>query len=192
MSSVHQAILERSRSLAEGEVLSPKEFLHLGSRAAVDQAFCRLVKAKQLFRLGRGLYSSPRHAQARCTPTLVNSLCAQGKQRITFCGAHAAASLGLSDSQPAQSEFLTSGRDRTLRLGETPVRLTHAPYWMLALGDSLAGTAIRAMAWLGKEKADVAASTLYERMPIDEWNTLAKARSSLPSWMAAAIGRATM
>ncbi|HHK3686281.1 DUF6088 family protein [Pseudomonas aeruginosa] len=190
MPSVHQAILERSRSLAEGEILAPKEFLHLGSRAAVDQALCRLVKAKQLTRLGRGLYVSPKQVQARCTPTLARSLCAQGKQRIVSCGAQAAVTLGLSEHQSAQEELLTSGRSRTLLLGQTTVRLNHAPYWMLALGDSPAGEAVRAMAWLGEGKANIAASALHQRLPPEEWNTIALARSSLPSWMAAAIGRA--
>lgn len=42
MPSIPQAIVERCRSLAEGVVLAPKEFLHLGSRSAVDQAFSAL------------------------------------------------------------------------------------------------------------------------------------------------------
>jgi hypothetical protein len=40
-------------------VLSPKEFLHLESRAAVDQVFTRLVEAGKLLRVARGTYVAP-------------------------------------------------------------------------------------------------------------------------------------
>ncbi len=42
MSSLAQSILTIAQSLPEGGLLSPKEFLHLGSRAAVDQTLSRL------------------------------------------------------------------------------------------------------------------------------------------------------
>jgi len=39
MNTLPETIQNHARALPEGGVLSPKEFLHLGSRAAVDQAF---------------------------------------------------------------------------------------------------------------------------------------------------------
>lgn len=192
MPSVHQFILERSQSLAEGELLAPKEFLHLGSRAAVDQALCRLVKAKQLTRLGRGIYGSPKHTRLRGSPTLAKSLSAQGKQRIASSGAQAALTLGLLTSAPDREVFLTSGPSRSLQMGQTEIHLKHVPYWMLSLGDSPAGDAVRAMAWFGEAKVDSTAVALYQQLPRDDWRALAAARSSLPSWMATAIGRAAM
>ena len=51
MNTLPETILRRARSFREGGVLSPKEFLHLGSRAAVDQAFSRLTKAGKLLRV---------------------------------------------------------------------------------------------------------------------------------------------
>ena len=47
------------QNLPEGGILSPREFLHLGSRAAVDQTFSRLAKQEQLLRIGKGLYTPP-------------------------------------------------------------------------------------------------------------------------------------
>jgi len=44
MKTLPETILRHARSLPEGGILSPKEFLHLGSRAAVDQVFSRLTK----------------------------------------------------------------------------------------------------------------------------------------------------
>ena len=39
MNTLPETILLQAESLPEGGVLSPKEFLHLGSRPAIDQAF---------------------------------------------------------------------------------------------------------------------------------------------------------
>lgn len=47
MSSLAQSILTIAQSLPEGGLLSPKEYLHLGSRAAVDQTSSRLSRADQ-------------------------------------------------------------------------------------------------------------------------------------------------
>ena len=86
MRSIPQAILERSQSLKEGEVLAPKEFFHLGSRAAVDQVLCRLVKAGQLMRVARGAYvalvRTKNRTRAPSTASVVKSIAAQGKQGI--------------------------------------------------------------------------------------------------------------
>ena len=41
-------------------VSTPRDFLDIGSREAVDQALSRLVKAGRLRRVGRGLYDEPR------------------------------------------------------------------------------------------------------------------------------------
>jgi hypothetical protein len=38
------AILSQAQSLPEGGMFSPKEFLHLGSRGAIDQTLSRLAR----------------------------------------------------------------------------------------------------------------------------------------------------
>jgi hypothetical protein len=59
MSKLAQSILSQAQSLPEGGLLSPKEFLHIGSRAAIDQTLSRLAREGKLLRVGRGAYSSP-------------------------------------------------------------------------------------------------------------------------------------
>ncbi len=58
METLPETILKHARSLPEGGVLSPKEFLHLGNRAAVDQVFSRLAKEGKLMRVAT---TSPRY-----------------------------------------------------------------------------------------------------------------------------------
>ena len=61
MISLAEKIMERVSAHGRGKwVCTPKDFLDLGSREAVDQALSRLVKAEQLRRVGHGLYDRPR------------------------------------------------------------------------------------------------------------------------------------
>ena len=60
MSQLVQSILAAAQALPEGGLLSPKEFLHLASRAAVDQALTRMTREGRLLRVGRGVCTLPR------------------------------------------------------------------------------------------------------------------------------------
>ena len=191
MPSLPAAILERSRSLPSGSILAPKEFLHLGTRAAVDQAFCRLVKGGSLQRVGRGLYVAGSDAPL-CAATVAQSIAAMGRSAIAVGGETAAKTLGLVSEVQESQVFLTTGRDKNLTVGQSVVSLRHAPYWMFALGSSIAGDAVRAMAWMGHDQADSSATKLYEHLSDVQWESLSSVRASLPSWMAAAIGRAPL
>lgn len=56
-----------------GKVFTPKDFLELGSRDAVDQALSRLVKDGSIQRLGRGLYYYPPDLSTAWNPSLPGS-----------------------------------------------------------------------------------------------------------------------
>ena len=56
MQVLAEQIMERVRALPEGAPVAAKGLLHLGSRAAVDQALSRLVRRGRLVRAGRGVY----------------------------------------------------------------------------------------------------------------------------------------
>lgn len=87
--SLPSLILERSHSLPEGTILSPKEFLHLGSRAAVDQAFSRLARGGVLSRVARGIYVRTATGVREVVPTLekvVKSMAVKGNAAIVFGG----------------------------------------------------------------------------------------------------------
>ena len=50
MPSLSQHIAKRAAELPEGSLLCPRALLHLGNRAAVDQALSRLARRGQLMR----------------------------------------------------------------------------------------------------------------------------------------------
>ena len=192
MNTLPESILLHARSLPEGGVLFPKEFLHIGSRVAIDQAFSRLVKSGKLLRVARGSYAAPISgrfgARTPAPEKVVQSLAAQSGEMIAPHGASAANALGLTQQVPIREVYLTSGRTRKLKLGQSEVLIKHVPRWMLALGTGPAGSAVRALAWLGPTHVENALVTLHRTLPLAEWRTLTAARAALPSWLAKAIG----
>ncbi|MYM38343.1 DUF6088 family protein [Duganella qianjiadongensis] len=196
MKSLPESILLHAQSLPEGGVLSPKEFLHLGNRAAVDQALSRFAREGKLLRVARGTYVKPASSRfgtrAPASEKVVQALAAQNGEVVTPHGANAANALGLTQQVPIREVYLTSGRTRKLKLGKSEVTVKHAPSWMLALGASQAGAAVRALAWMGPTHVRASLATLRRTLPSAEWRTLTLARAALPSWMARAIGEETL
>lgn len=188
-----EQIVQQAKSLPEGGVLSPKEFLHLGSRAAVDQAFSRLVKTGSLLRVARGSYTLPVSSRfgvrAPAPQKVVEAMAAASGETVVTHGAAAANALGLTQQVPIREAYLTTGRTRKLQLGRSEVIVTQAPQWMFVLGSQPAGAAIRALAWLGREHAQESLRKLHRSLPPAEWQALTSHRANLPSWMAEAIGR---
>ena len=196
MSKLPRSILSHTQSLPEGGVVSPKEFLHLGSRAAVDQAFSRLAKEGKLLRVARGTFVTPVSSRfwtrAPAPEKVVQSLAALSGEVVTPHGANAANALGLTQQVSIREVYLTSGRSRKLKLGRSEVTVKHAPRWMLALGVGPAGAAVRALAWMGPSHVRESLATLRRTLPSSEWQALTSGRASLPSWMARAIGEETI
>jgi hypothetical protein len=187
-------ILTLAASLPEGTPVAAKSFLHLGHRAAVDQALSRLARGGQLIRASRGVYLLPVVSRfGNRSPSVEQVISAMATQRgetIVPSGAAASNALGLTTQVPVRSVYLTSGRSRTLRLGRQAVVLKHAPRWQLALPQRPAGEAVRALAWLGPAKADAALSTLKRTLPPTAFNEIVAITPQLPTWLARSVGKA--
>jgi len=188
MQTLTQQVLEHATGLSEGTPLVAKELLHLGSRAAVDQVLSRLVRRGVLLRVGRGIYALPVESRfgtrAPSTVKMVEGLAKQRGETIVSHGAAAANALGLTTQVPMRAVYLTSGRSRHLTLGAQTVEFRHAPIWQLIFPGLTAGDVVRALAWLGPEKAGEAILKLRSKLPPSELKKIASARSRLPTWMA--------
>ncbi|MCF3642864.1 DUF6088 family protein [Rhizobium sp. TRM95111] len=194
MHKLTSQIMSHAERLPEGSALSAKSFLHLGNRAALDQAFSRLAERGELVRAGRGIYMRPVKSRfGNRPPTVEQAVEAVAQQRgevIVSNGAAAANALGLTTQVPVRSVYLTSGRSRTMDLGKQTVEFKHVPRWQLALADRPAGVAVRALAWLGPEKADEALSRIKRKLPPDEFGELVAAAPKFPTWLARSVGKA--
>jgi hypothetical protein len=151
----------------------------LGGRAAVDQVLSRLVKRGALLRAGRGIYVLPVEsrfgAHAPSISKMVEGLASQRGETIVLHGAAAANALGLTTQVPMKAIYLTSGRNRRLKVGAQTVEFRHAPIWQLIFPGRLAGEVVRALAWLGPEKAGGALRKLRSKLQPSELEEVASA-----------------
>lgn len=193
MQRLTEQILEHAKQQPEGTPVAAKSLLHLGNRAAVDQALSRLAERGRLLRAGRGVYLLPVTSRfGTRTPSVeqaVEALAAQRGEVIVSSGAAAANSLGLTTQVPVRSVYLTSGRTRKMNLGKQIIELRHAPRWQLAMAHRPAGQAVRALAWLGPERAESALQTLKRKLPPAAFNELVAAAPQLPTWLARSVGK---
>lgn len=192
MQRLTEQIIEHATRLPEGTPVAAKSLLHLGNRAAVDQALSRLAGRGQLIRAGRGVYlplvTSRFGTRLPSVEQTIEALAAQRGEVIVSSGAAAANSLGLTTQVPVRSVYLTSGRTRKMSLGKQIVELRHAPRWQLAMPHRPAGQAVRALAWLGPEKAEAALYTLKQKLPA-AFSELVAAAPQLPTWLARSVGK---
>ncbi len=192
MPSLSHQILQHVSQAPEGGVLCAKAFLHLGNRAAIDQALSRLVRRGRLLRICHGVYTQPVATRFGLRPPAVEkviaSLSALWQETMVPSGGAAANVLGLTTQIPVQTVYLTSDPNRELAFGELTVHLRHAPRWQLVEPYRPAGDAIRALAWMGPHEVRENVCRLKHRLPPAERTRLMAACAILPSWMAQAVG----
>jgi hypothetical protein len=194
--SIQDKIVDRLRRQGRGKVFTPKDFLDIGSREAVDQALSRLAKAETVQRLRRGLYCYPRInerlgiAIPPDVDEIADALARQTGSRIVPSGATAANRLGLSTQVPAKPVYLTDGRSRQVRVGNFVVVVKHVSPKELPVGNRTSATVLQALRHLGKDAVD---STVVSRIrnalsPRSRSQLLQDARYTT-DWIADAVRR---
>ena len=188
MPSLSNRILEHASTLSEATPLCPGTLLHLGSRAAINQALSKLARSGQIMRICQDVYMSP--VQTRfgpCAPsieTAIASLSSLWGETIVPCGGAAANALGLTTQNPVRSVYLTSGTSRSLHFGALVAELRHAPRWQLVAPNRPAGDAVRALAWLGSREVETGIEAIVTKLSAEDFDELLSARAVLPAWMA--------
>lgn len=189
--SVPERIMIHAKGLPEGGLLFPNALLYLGSRAAVDQGLSRLAHSGSLLRVCQGVYALPVETRFGRRPPRIEKVMASLSElwgeTIVPSGGASANALGLSTQIPVSPVYLTSGASRTLYFGEQAVYLRHAPRWQLAAPNRLAGTAIRALAWLGPQQIEENLEAIKAAVPAADLNELANVPPQTPSWIAAPL-----
>jgi hypothetical protein len=193
MKTLTELILKYAQGLPEGTPIAAKALLHLGKRAALDQALARLVRRGKLLRASRGLYVLPVESRygkrAPSAEKVVEALATQKGEFVALSGAAAANTLGLTTQVPVRTVYLTSGHNRTLKLGALKVEMRHVPRWQLTLANRPAGEAVRALAWAGPNNADKTLLTIKTKLSKADLTELFAARASLPTWIAQPISQ---
>ncbi len=189
--TVAEQILRYAENLPEGTPLTAKSLLHLGSRAATDQALSRLARAGKLIRSGRGLYvrqvESRFGTRAPSPEKVVAEVAKLSGEIVAPHGAAAANRFGLTTQVPMRAVYLTSGRSRRLRLGAQTVEFKHVPRWQLTNANRASGEVVRALAWAGRSHAQEALVQIKRELPTEVRQELISARGALPEWLAQTI-----
>ncbi len=160
MDDLKTKILSRVRGKGRGKVHVSKDFLDLGSRAAVDQALSRLVKAGQIRRLGRGLFDFPRinprlGGELSPAPELVAEAVARKRGgRITPSGAYAANALGLSTQVPAKVVYVTDTSGGNVKVGKQTIAFKQVTAKRVAAKHKVSSTVFQALQHLGRDGVD--------------------------------------
>ena len=174
--------------LPEGALMHPNVLLHLGARAAIDQALSSLAKQGKLMRICHGIYVCLVETRfGPCPPAtemVIASLSALWGETIIPCGRTAANALGLTTQMPVQSVYLTSEPNCKLTLGKVTVKLRHAPRWQLVAPHRPAGEAFRALSWLGPDEVEVGLDVIGCKLSSEDLKELAALRAILPTWIA--------
>lgn len=158
--TVQDDILSRIHSQGRGKVFIPKDFLDLGSRDAADQSLSRLVRNGDILRLGRGLYHYPRMNDRLGIPLgpdlddIADALARQTGSQVVPSGAVAANRLGLSTQVPAKPVYLSDGRTRQVKIGNTTIQIRHAAPKELPVGSRTSAMVFQALRHLGQAAVD--------------------------------------
>jgi Family of unknown function (DUF6088) len=191
--SIADRIVSQVRVRGRGKwVFTTKDFLDLGSRAAIDRALSRLVLAGKLRRIGRGLYDFPRQSkilQGAAPASLdatVQAISRRDQIRVMPNGIVFANDLGLTNAVPAKPSYISSGRTKTVLVGNRKVYLQHFSQKVIAWADRPGGQFVAAVLWL--DKAIASAPDMIDLMRVkladDVKQDLLQDLDLLPVWMA--------
>ena len=191
MDSVTDKITARIKRQKRGWVFTPRDFLDVGSRAAVDQVLSRLVKQGMIRRLDRGIYDYPKQSALLGTlspnPDSIARALAVGD---TICpsGAMAANTLGLSTQVPAKPAYLTNATTRTRRVAGQTIQLKRARVALLDNIPTSANLALQALSYLGRHNVDDQIINRCARVLTNrDLAGLHQAMGNIPGWMADTI-----
>ena len=191
MTRIADKIMKRVSAHGRGRwVCTPKDFIDLGSREAVDQALSRLAKAGQLRRVGHGLYDMPRMSDVLKRPAPVDldaaiaALARRDGVRIMPDGLAAANQLGLTNAIPAKASYVTDGSSRTAKIDGRTVRFRHAGPSVMQWAGKPSAPVVQALRWLGPEASADAqvVSILSRHLPDAVKHDLFQNSRHLPGW----------
>ena len=191
MSGIADRIMKKVSENKAGWVCTPKDFVDMGSRAAVDQALSRLVKSGRLRRVGRGLYDVPRISKAlkwsisADLDSAVAAIARRDGARTLPDRLDSANLLGLTNAVAAKAIYETDGYSRTIIVDGRTVRFRHASPSIMRWAGKPGAPVVQALRWLGPyaSKDPDVVPILRRRLPGYVKLDLSQNIRYLPAWM---------
>ena len=198
MNTLKDKILLRIHGRGRGAVYISKDFLDLGSRAAVDQALSRLVKDGSIRRLARGLFDLPRVSPKLGTLSpdpdqIAQAVARKQGGRVQKSGAFAANALGLSTQVPGKHVYVTASSPAKVRVGKQTMTFKQVSPKRIVDGDTVTGSVLQALDFLGKEGVtDAVVKRLRSKLTAAEKERLLKESRYAAGWMADAVKKVVL
>ena len=198
-SDLKTAILKRIEKGATRGVWTPRDFLDLGARDAVDKTLQRLTRAGSLRRVDRGLYDKPSFnslTQKSNPPDprqVIEAIARRDQIRVLVDGMTAANDLGLTNAVPAKIVVHTDARLKSVSLGQLGITFKPTAASKLYWAGRPAMRIVQALHWLRDTMGQVDDDAILKRRlnailqnPEDGQALradLMSGLSTLPSWM---------
>jgi len=156
MLSTDKKIAQKIRHLKQGSIVFIEDFKDYGTAGSVKIALHRLVKAKKISRLARGIYAKPKFSKLLNQEVLPSAeevaiaIAKRDKARLLPTGAFAQNALGLSTQVPLRIVYLTDGSPRTIKIGNRTIQFKKTTPKNLALKGKISKLVVQALKDIGK------------------------------------------
>lgn len=153
-SDLRAKILARIEHGAQRGVWTPRDFLDLGARDAVDKTLQRLTRAGNLRRVDRGLYDKPslNSLTQKSSPPdprhVIDAIARRDQIRVLVDGMTAANDLGLTNAVPAKVVVHTDARIKSISLGRMEIIFKPTAASKLYWAGRPAMRIVQALHWL--------------------------------------------
>lgn len=190
MVSTDKEIEEKVKKAKSGSILFIEDFLGIGTAGAVHVSLHRLVKAKQIKRLSRGIYTKPKHndlvgEELPTTEKIAKAIAKRDKARILPTGSYAMYMLGLTTQIPLKLVYLTDGSPRKITIGKRTIQFKKTTPKNLSLKGEVSKLVVQALREIGKDKATPEEITKIQNLLKNEdKKTLRHDITLAPQWVA--------
>lgn len=155
--TVQDRIQNRIKGKGRGAVFTPKDFLDLGGRAAVDQSLSRLTRDGTIHRLRRGVYYFPKtHPRLGTLSPDADAIAKAlvGDAPLQMTGTAAANAVGLSTQVPTRTIYYSDRSYKDVPIGNRVVSVKKGSPRQLAAAQRPSGPVIQALKHLGRSRVD--------------------------------------
>ena len=190
MSSYMEIISDKINSFDSNKVFFANDFLDIASNATVRQILKRLADEDKIKRVIDGFYYNPRYSEligeyeAVSIHELALAIARKYNWNIAPYNSTALNLLGLSTQVPTHYKYISSGRYKEYKIGDTILEFKKVNPGEIANMSLKTATVIQAIKSLGKENINAqVVQKIRENLTEKERTDLMDESKSVPSWI---------
>ena len=190
MSSYMEIISDKINSFDSHKVFFANDFLGIASNATVRQILKRLADERKIQRIIDGFYYNPKYSEligeyeAVSIHELALAIARKYNWNIAPYNSTALNLLGLSTQVPTHYKYISSGRYKEYKIGDTVLEFKKVNSGEIANMSLKTATVIQAIKSLGKENiTNEVIQKIRENLTEKERTDLMNESKSVPAWI---------